>query len=189
MNKSIKGAAAAAAAGVLLLGGAGSLAYWTATGTVAGGTINSGELTLTNPDCDPGVGTANSVWMLDGAPATVFDPATQKIVPGDTLTKVCTYTITASGTHLEALLTTSTPAYTGTANALTDGTAGSLTVTPTYKVDATVGQTSIFSADSGETLEVTVVVAFPEGVTSSNTTQNLSAVLNNITVTATQDHS
>ena len=152
MNKTTKGAVAAAAAGVLLLGGAGSLAYWNATGTVAGGTISSGELTLTNADCDPGVGTTDSVWTIDGG--TAFNPATEKIVPGDTLTKVCTYTITASGTHLEALLTTSTPAYTGTANALTDGTAGSLTVTPTYKVDTTAGQTSIFSTDSGETLEV-----------------------------------
>ena len=134
MNKTTKGAVAAAAAGVLLLGGAGSLAYWNATGTVAGGTISSGQLTLTNPDCDPDTtaGAIGSVWKLDDG--TTFDPDTQKIVPGDTLTKVCTYDITASGAHLlTADLTVSTPAYTNaTDNALTDGTAGSLTVDPTF---------------------------------------------------------
>ena len=188
MNKTSKGAVAAAAAGVLLLGGAGSLAYWTDTGTVAGGTISSGELTLTNADCDPApaVGATGSVWTLDGG-TTTFDPTTEKIVPGDTLTKVCTYTITASGTHLTAALAVSTPTYTNTqANAL------STTLTPntvaTYKVGG-LDQVTITSADSGETLEVTVVVAFPEGVTSSNTTQGLSAMLSDITMTATQTHS
>ena len=192
MNKTTKGAVAAAAAGVLLLGGVGSLAYWNATGTVAGGTISSGQLTLTNADCDPAtaVDATGSVWMLDGSPATVFDPDTQKIVPGDTLTKVCTYDITASGAHLTANLEVSTPDYTNTpANALTDGTAGSLTVDPTFKIlSGTVDQRTITSADNAKKLEATVVVTFP-GATSSNLTQGLSAMLDNIIVTATQTHS
>ncbi len=47
MNRSTKGAIAAAAAAVLLLGGAGSLAYWSADGEVGGDTITSGSFTLT----------------------------------------------------------------------------------------------------------------------------------------------
>ena len=194
MNKSVKGAAAAAAAGVLLLGGAGSLAYWTATGTVAGGTINSGELTLTDANCDPDnvdptdndLPDADSVWMLDDPlTPTVFNPATQKIVPGDTLTKICTYDITASGDHLSADLDVSTPSY-GIGNDAV--LSAELTVTPTYKVDATVGQATITDADDAEVLEVTVVVTFPEGIGVDNTTQGLSAVLEDITITATQAH-
>ena len=44
MKKSTKGAVAAAAAGVLLLGGAGSLAYWTADGAADGGSITAGGI-------------------------------------------------------------------------------------------------------------------------------------------------
>ena len=191
MNKSVKGAAAAAAAGVLLLGGAGSLAYWTATGTVAGGTINSGELALTNADCDPGDLDPNnnslpddSVWMLDGE-ALAFDTATQKIVPGDVLTKICTYDITASGDHLTADLEVSPTTY-GIGN--DDDLSDALVVVPTYKVGATLGQLTITDLDDTEVLEVTVEVTFTEGV-EDNTTQDLSAVLDDITITATQDHS
>ena len=146
---------------------------------------------MTNADCDPGDLIVNvvpevdpdSVWLLDGE-VTAFDLA-EKIVPGDTLTKICTYDITASGDHLTADLDMSTPSYTGS-NALT----GALTVTPTYKVDATVGQTTITSADDTKVLEVTVVVAFPpEILVEDNTTQDLNAVLDDITITATQDHS
>ena len=41
MNRTTKGAIAAGAAAVLLLGGAGSLAYWSDCQDAAGGTINS----------------------------------------------------------------------------------------------------------------------------------------------------
>lgn len=44
MKKSTKGAIAAAAAAVLLLGGGTTLAYWTASVDIAGGTITAGEL-------------------------------------------------------------------------------------------------------------------------------------------------
>lgn len=52
MKKSTKGAVAAAATAVLLLGGGTSLAYWTATGTAAGGSITAGTLTLSAATCD-----------------------------------------------------------------------------------------------------------------------------------------
>ena len=51
MNKNVKGSLAAAAAAVLLLGGAGSLAFWNDSQTVAGTTINAGELKLDAASC------------------------------------------------------------------------------------------------------------------------------------------
>jgi predicted ribosomally synthesized peptide with SipW-like signal peptide len=47
MRKSTKGALAAGTAAVLLTGGAGSLAYWTATDTTKGAVIGAGQLGLT----------------------------------------------------------------------------------------------------------------------------------------------
>ena len=52
MNRSTKGAIAAGAAAVLLMGGAGSLAFWTADGDVDGGTVTAGTLSLTDLECD-----------------------------------------------------------------------------------------------------------------------------------------
>ncbi len=51
MKKATKGAIAAAGAGVLLLGGAGTLAYWTADGAAAGSDITAGDLDLTAGTC------------------------------------------------------------------------------------------------------------------------------------------
>ena len=51
MKKSTKGAVAAGAAAVLLLGGAGTLAFWNADGTAEGGTLTAGTLELTDLTC------------------------------------------------------------------------------------------------------------------------------------------
>lgn len=102
MKKSTKGALAAAAAGVLLLGGAGSLAYWSATDTVDSIGVTAGELKLSDPTC--------TGWLFDGSETTEdkpYDPATDTIVPGDVLTQSCDYTIIAKGEHLRAVLLTS----------------------------------------------------------------------------------
>ena len=55
MKKSTKGALAATTAGVLLLGGAGSLAFW--SDSIGGSTISSGHISLddtTAGDCAGG---------------------------------------------------------------------------------------------------------------------------------------
>lgn len=103
MKKSTKGALAAAAAGTLLLGGAGSLAFWSATDTISGTGVTAGELKLSDdPTC--------TGWQFDGSETTAdkpYDPATDTIVPGDVLTQSCDYTIIAKGEHLRATLETS----------------------------------------------------------------------------------
>ena len=62
MKKSTKGAVAVAAAAVLLTGGAGTLAYWSDSVDLPGGSISSGSLSLGTPDCGSG-------WTLDGGAA------------------------------------------------------------------------------------------------------------------------
>jgi alternate signal-mediated exported protein len=180
MKKSTKGALAAAAAGSLLLGGAGSLAYWTATGTVGTTTITSGNLGLSNPDCDPGVGTA-AVWTIDGG--TAFNPATDTIVPGDVLTEVCTFTVTASGKHLVADITT-----TGGTDAGGNALETAITPVASYTVN-NAAATQVTSANNGHTLKATVSVTFPKGAAADETTKNLTETLTDYVITLTQNHS
>jgi alternate signal-mediated exported protein len=175
INKSTKGALAASAAGVLLLGGAGSLAYWTSTQDVTGANIDTGHLKLVSPDC--GVG-----WVLDGG-ATY---GAQLLVPGDTLTKVCSFTVDASGAHLTADFDATSPEFSVGDPALLD----ELGVTATYEVNAVgVASTDVPVVD-GDVIEATVVVSWPYGVedNDSNVLAGLSATLDTITVTATQSH-
>src|SRR5690242_1890803 len=102
MKKSSKGALAAAAAGVLLLGGAGSLAFWSATDTVNGTSVTAGELKLSQATC--------TGWTFDAGETVAgktYVPATDKIVPGDTISRSCDWTLTAVGEHLRATVLTS----------------------------------------------------------------------------------
>jgi alternate signal-mediated exported protein len=178
MNKSTKGALAAGAAGALLLGGAGTLAYWNATTTVGGADLGSGKLTLT----DATTGTcAAAPWTLDGAesPAgATFDPATDLLVPGDVVTKTCTYTLGATGTHLRATL----GATGGTASG---GLAGALDATATF-TDGGDPVTAVTEANDGDTLTAEISVVFKGA--SGNSTQQQSAALSDYVVTLSQVH-
>ena len=173
MNKSIKGALAAGVGGVLLLGGATTLAFWTDTGTVTGSSINSGHLKLVSQSC---LG-----WKLDGGAAFT----TQLIVPGDTLTQVCTYTVAATGAHLLASLAVSAPTFTGAAALYAE-----LTATATYKKDTVAVSAFPTTIADGNVIEATVVVSFdgPAATNGSNNLTGLTAALSNITVTATKAH-
>lgn len=172
MKKSYKGAMAASAAGVILLGGAGSLAYWNATGDVPGGDITSGELKLTGGTCGD--------WLLDGG--DTFTPASSKVVPGDSITKTCTFTVVATGDHLTADLSVTQPNVTGDTPLSTD-----LTASGSYEVGGNA-VTQITEANDGDTLEAEVTVTFPIGGSVDNTSQDQTATLSAFTVTATQVH-
>ncbi len=175
MKKSYKGAAAAAAAGVLLLGGAGSIAYWSSTQDVPGGTINSGSLALSTPAC--------GAWTLDNAePAppvayTNGDP----LVPGDVLTKTCTFTITATGDHLRATLGVTDTSFTPV-NDLSDD----LDATAVFTVGANPIPAEITEANNNQVVSAAITVTFDP--TSGNESQSKSTVLDAITVTADQVH-
>ena len=180
MNRSTKAALAAAAAGALLLGGAGSLAYWNSTQTVTGGSIKSGTLTLTQ-----GAGQSCTAWALDAAGgATTYTPGSTLVVPGDVITKDCDYTVTATGAHLAANLTIDATSITGAA-----ALAAALTPAATYTLDGnavTTGQ-SITSADDGAVLHATITVTF-DTATSGVTAQGMTASLDNIVIGLQQTH-
>ncbi|GAB3762994.1 alternate signal-mediated exported protein [Nocardioides ginsengisegetis] len=188
MNKATKGALAAAAAGSLLLGGAGSLAYWTATGDVNGGSFASGTLSLTDGTCDPD-------WVYNTGAASEGDVVTL-IVPGDELTKQCTMTLDATGDNLSATVDApNTVTYTPVS-----GAPGlDLTVATTYQIgtgvpaDPALGG-AVTSADDGKTITVTYVVTVPYGTAENattpvnvNNTQGITSTLDTLTVKLTQD--
>jgi alternate signal-mediated exported protein len=175
MNRTTKGALAAGAAGALLLGGVGTLAFWTDTEVMTGTTIGSGHMQLVSPSCGAG-------WILDGG-ATY---TTQVLVPGDTLTKVCTYTVEADGAHLTASFDATAPGDVTGAPALVD----EISFTDTYKVNTVAsGDTDVPIAD-GDVVEATLVIDWPYGLVDndSNVLTGLTAALADVTVVATQDH-
>ncbi len=114
MKNSIKGAIAAGGAAVILLGGAGSLAYWNSTDTIAGGTITSGDLVIDATRCDDAEWTVSNT--VEGVTQATFG-ALEDIVRGDKLTKTCTVDIVAVGTNLRARLGATGGAETGTLEA------------------------------------------------------------------------
>lgn len=175
MNRTTKGAIAAGAAAVLLLGGAGSLAYWTDTDAVDGDTFTAGSMSL-----EPLNGC--NVWNLDTAEpgGQPFVPGTDRLVPGDVVTKLCTFTVDAVGTHLRA--TVEAVAGTDSGDLLTSGP---LTVGSTLAIGVTP-VTEITEANDGDTLTVAVTVTFDSA--SDNGSQTDSAVLDDIDIDTTQVH-
>ncbi len=178
MKKTTKGALAAAAAAVLLLGGAGTLAYWTAEGTIDGGDITAGHLTIDGSDC--AAGTAE--WTLEG---DAFDPATDTLIPGDTLTMNCDVVVDVEGTHFTQVdIAATTPA--GSLAAPWD----ELTVAATVNGSATGGDN--FSVNQGSnSIPVEVTVTWPYGTVADNDLNvdgDLATTLGDIEITVTQDH-
>jgi alternate signal-mediated exported protein len=178
MNKSTKGALAAAAAGVLLLGGAGTLAFWTDTESTPGVTINTGHLDLTDLDCGTG-------WELDGGTAYT----SQLLVPGDTLTKTCTATLDIAGTHFtQADFDVTVP------SDLT-GNAALLDELSTPVIDVTLNDvaqpdaTNVPVAD-GDEVEVAITIEWPYGVedNGANVVGGVSATLDQVEIKVTQNH-
>lgn len=170
MNKSTKGLVAAGAAATLLLGGAGTLAYWNATDGIDGGSIDSGSLALLNE-----AGT----WELNGV--SVLDPTTVVLVPGDELEFVGTYEIDATGDNLEATVSVTGGAESGTlADDVTTTTAFTLAGT------ALTGTDTIDETNDGETLGVTITIDFPFGTTADNLSQSSTLDLSAIEVVLTQ---
>lgn len=184
MKKSTKGAIAAGAAAVLLLGGAGTLAYWSDAENIAGGVIDTGTLALSTPDCD------DWEYAADNAnPGGAVDI----IVPGDKITKTCTFDIEASGDNLQAVLTTPT-----SATFTSDPNADSLTlnVAADYKIDGQAVPATITSNNGGDTVTATITIDFPFGTAQSagapiniNNTQGLAVTLDDIAITLVQQES
>jgi alternate signal-mediated exported protein len=198
MNKLTKAAIAGSVGVALLLGGAGTLATWNSSSNVSGGTIVSGNLAVGNAAAG-----SWSVAHLTAGSSTVYGTATPitslatfKASPGDKLTYTTTMSITASGDNLAASLalapgaitaTTSTPANTALAGALTSAAAVSLSgagitgTAPNYTITpATAGVSS--------TATVTATVTYPLSTTAGaeNTSMNGSVDFAGMAVSLTQ---
>lgn len=178
MNKFAKGSLAAGAGLVLLLGGAGTLAYWNDSAELTGGTINAGKLQLTE---------AGS-WT-DGAP--------EVLVPGDSVTYSSTLTLDAQGDNIEGTIALDKGALINAAEGAVEDPTEQFDIT--VDVDETKASTGGGSLTSGAdgvlqfegagtyTIPVTVTVDFKYDDTSSqNSSQNAAIDLGNVTFTATQ---
>lgn len=183
MNKTTKGALAATAAAALLLGGAGTLAYWTDDATVDGGDITSGRLTLDDGTC--------GVWTHTNGPKAT--QAVVKIVPGDILRKTCTFVIDAKGDNLKATLDTDESVELYTTNKAASSL--SLPVDWTYTLNgAAFPDTGVITENAAnQTLVATVEVQFPFGDAETvangknkNDTQDLIVSLDDLKVSLTQ---
>ena len=178
MKKTTKGAIAIAAAITLLLGGAGSLAYWQETATITASQISTGQLRVA-VDAQP-------VWQVtkNGAstPTTITDINAFRMVPGDTVTYSVGFTTTAEGTNLKASAAVTGGAVTGLPTGVTSATVvtyDSASVTPTS-----------FNVPLGtKSGTVKVTVTWPWGTAGSDTAANsMSKTINlaSTVVTVTQ---
>ncbi|OUZ12571.1 hypothetical protein BHE97_02430 [Aeromicrobium sp. PE09-221] len=180
MRKTTKGALAAGAAAALLIGGAGTLAYWTAEDSADGGPISSGTLTLaSNDDC--------GTWVYAAGSASAGETVTA-FVPGDVVTTTCSFVVGATGDNLAATvdvpetLEFTVPDEAASFDADVDA---SFTLAGAALAD---GDT-ITEANDGDTLAATFLVEFPYGdatTTNVNDTQDITATLDTLTVTLTQ---
>jgi alternate signal-mediated exported protein len=169
VKKSTKGGLAAAAAVLLLIGGMGTRASWSDDGVVPGTAMETGHLKLINAQCDG--------WLISG---DLFDPASIKLAPGSVLTQICTFEVDALGANLKADLSVTAPTF-QTANGLTAALGASATFED-GDGNAIVPESTELS--DGETVTATLTVTLPSTV--GNAVQDLSAQLQDVTVTATQ---
>ena len=155
MKTTTKGALAAGSAAVLLMGGAGSLAFWTTNTDVAGGTIASGSLKISTATCP-------AAWKYQTGAAKAGQDVVL-FVPGDKITKSCTFVLTATGDNLAATMSAPTElAYSATPSA----PSLQLPNTATYKIGGTSARTltnggTVTSADNGATVTATFDVDDP----------------------------
>jgi len=198
MNKLVKGAIATAVGSALLMGGAGTFAYWNDSVGITGGTIVAGNLAVA--DATP----TDGVWTVQkdgtGTATTVPNIASFVASPGDKFTYTKTVKITATGNNLVATLAltpgsivAATPAsaantalasyLTSTSTIAATGTGVSAgTVAGTYNV--TAGTVGVSARD----VTVSVVVTFPKSTTAGfeNNTKLGSVNLSGLAVTLNQ---
>jgi alternate signal-mediated exported protein len=186
MNKLVKGSLAGAAGIALLLGGAGTFAYWNDQAGVQGGTIVAGQLDL----ADDGVA---GVWK-DQTGATI-NPATYHAAPGDVLTYTDSMNVTAVGDNLVATLALTGGAITATnaQNAADTALASFLTANTQLAASGTAitGTGPTFTVKKGTgVVTTTATLTFPMGTDTANNTAMLGSVnLSNMSVSLVQNHS
>ncbi len=199
MNKLVKGAVATAAGVALLMGGAGTFAYWNDSVGVTGGTITAGNLLVALPATAP----TTDGWTVQkngaGTAVAVSNIATFVASPGDKFTLKKTVNVTATGNNLVATLALGSGSIAGATTGAAD-TALAAYLTKTASISATgtgiaaIGTTGTYSVTPGTAgisaspVTVTVVINFPKDAAAGteNNTKLGSVSLSGLTVTVDQ---
>ena len=206
MNKLVKGAIAGAAGIILLMGGAGSLAYWNDSANAGPGagsnSITAGTLTITAANTGSWTksfynGTTPTPVLVSG-PTAVSNLSAVRVVPGNRLVYTQSFNVVASGDDLWFTIGSTTGAVTGASGAdsalaaqinasgatafsvasITGGTVVAATTPGTYKVSSNAGTPA--------TIAVTWTVDFPFGASAVNTAKLGAVSLSQGAITLTQ---
>jgi alternate signal-mediated exported protein len=202
MNKLVKGAIATAAGAVLLMGGAGTFAFWNSSVNLGNQTIVAGQLNVSDPT--PTDGTWSVQKTAGGTVIPIASIANFKTSPGDILTYTKNVKVTATGDDMTATLSLAPGSIVGTS-----GVAGSpdanlaaylgksasinITTLPTGFTNGTVAGTYTVTPGSAgitnQTVPIQVVITFPKSATSGaeNNTMTGSVNLTGLAVTLAQN--
>lgn len=165
MKKTTKGAVAAGAAAILLAGGAGTYAAWTATSDqVAGGAVQTGHLTVTQESSN------GWTWTTPGKSGT-FNPATMSLAPGDSVAFTGDFKLGIKGTNLTATATVG------------DASTGSLPTGLTWTPDVNSTLIGLTQADNNTVIKAGGTLAF-EGTATGSMDQTIT--INDLAVTLKQ---
>lgn len=204
MNKVAKGTIAAAAGVILLMGGAGSLAYWNDSANLGGNgqTISAGQLDITAVNGGAWTkGFYNNAGTQVVAPAAVANLSTVRVVPGNRLVYTQTFNLTASGDDLWFTITPTAGSVTAATGAAEDvalaAQINASALPDKFQVSAVSGGTVVASSTPGtytvssnagtpSTITVTWTVDFPFGATAVNTAQLGDVNLSQGAITVTQ---
>jgi alternate signal-mediated exported protein len=196
MNKTVKGALGVSAAAALLLGGAGSLAYWTDGTSADGGSITSGKLGIAPLVVAPNTGACDTDWLYAPGVAKAGTKVSL-FVPGDKVTKKCTFKIAATGDNLSATVTAPSALTLsgGTGTSLSIDTASTYALSNVASPRAIANGGQISSADNNGTLTATFVATIPFGSAESgatkvnaNDTKSITAALQTLSVSVAQNN-
>ncbi len=170
MNKLVKGSVAAAVGIALLMGGAGTLAFWNDQASIAGGTITAGTLSIAVPSTAP----STDGWK--SGTTAIPSISAFRIVPGDTLTYTKTFTVTATGNNLTATAGIGALSIVGASSSAADtALAALLTKSATFTVGG-VTTTTVNAAAGTQTVVVTATIAFPNSTAAIDNPAKLGSV-------------
>lgn len=205
MNKLVKGAIAGAAGIVLLMGGAGSLAYWNDSANAGPGSgsnsITAGTLTITAQNAGTWTkGMYNNAGTQTVAPAAVANLSNVRVVPGNRLVYTQVFNVVGTGDDLFFTIGSTNGAVTAASagaadtalaaaingsgttafsvGSVTGGTVTAATTPGVYKVSSNAG--------TAATITVTWTINFPFGAAVDNASKTGAVNLSQGSITLTQ---
>ncbi|MCC2027985.1 alternate-type signal peptide domain-containing protein [Microbacterium sp. YMB-B2] len=176
MKKATKGTLAIAAGITLLMGGAGSLAYWQDSAAISGATVTTGELDVAIID-----GCEWTVAHKGAGAVAISDIENFRMVPGDTVKCSVDFTTTATGDNLAADAAIGWGALGILPTNMTSTTTG------TYDGASITGSTfAVAKGSKSGTLDFSLVWPFGTAGSEGVGTMNQGITLADSTVTVTQ---